>query len=105
MWLTKFGWILSPTYDLLNVRIILPKDDEDTALLFGGKKKNFNKLYFDRFGSTLNLNPKQINITYRNLNSWLPKAIELIGISFLEQDLKSQYQELITKRTKLFVGL
>ena len=43
MWLSDIGWVLSPAYDLLNVKIILPKDDEDLALLLGGKKKKFNK--------------------------------------------------------------
>ena len=44
MWLSDIGWVLSPAYDLINAKIILPKDKDDTALLFGGKKKNFNKL-------------------------------------------------------------
>ncbi len=33
------------------------------------------------------------------------KAIQLIGIPFLEEDLKVQYKELITERTKLFIKL
>jgi serine/threonine-protein kinase HipA len=41
MWLNKFGWTLSPAYDLLNVKMILPKDKEDSALLLGGKKNEF----------------------------------------------------------------
>ncbi len=38
MLLSEMGWVLSPFYDLLNVKIILPKDKEDMALLLGGKK-------------------------------------------------------------------
>ena len=44
MLLTDIGWALSPAYDLLNVKIILPKDKDNTALLFVGKKKNFEEL-------------------------------------------------------------
>lgn len=105
MWLSDIGWILSPAYDLLNVKIILPKDDEDTALLFGGKKKNFNKVYFDRFGDNLQLSTRQINYVYKRLSLWLPKAADLIDVSFLEDDLKMQYKELITIRTGLFTKL
>lgn len=49
MILSYIGWTLSPAYDLINVKIILPKDQEDTALKLGGKKHNFNKSYFDLF--------------------------------------------------------
>ncbi|MCU0404719.1 MAG: HipA domain-containing protein [Chitinophagaceae bacterium] len=51
MFLSDMGWVLSPFYDLLNVKIILPKDKEDMALLLGGKKENLNKGYFDHFGA------------------------------------------------------
>lgn len=98
MWLNKYGWTLSPAYDLLNVKMILPKDKEDTALLLGGKKINFNKGYFDRFGSVLKLNDKQINAVYKRMMKWLPKATQLIEMSFLTDDFKNSYKELITQR-------
>jgi serine/threonine-protein kinase HipA len=101
MWLTQHGWTLSPAYDLLNVKMILPEDDEDTALLLGGKKMNFNKAYFDRLAGVLKLNDKQMNAVYKRLVKWLPKAIQLIGISFLTEDHKNDYKELITKRVNI----
>ncbi len=100
MWLTQFGWTLSPAYDLLNVKMILPKDKEDTALLLGGKKMNFNKTYFDRLGSVLKLNDKQMNAVYKRLVKWLPKALQLIDLSFLTENHKNSYKELITQRVK-----
>jgi serine/threonine-protein kinase HipA len=102
MILSDIGWVLSPAYDLLNVKIILPKDKDDTALLFGGKKKNFSKDYFDRFGAVLLLNEKQVNAVYAKLEKWLPKAIVLIGKSFLSDSLKTQYKGTIKKRVNLF---
>jgi serine/threonine-protein kinase HipA len=51
----------------------LPDDKDDTAFLLGGKKKKFNKDYFDRFGALLELNDKQIKSTYKMLDVWLPK--------------------------------
>lgn len=103
MWCSDMGWVLAPAYDLLNVKIILPKDKDDTALLLGGKKKNFNKGYFNRFGMVLQLNEKQINSVYKKLDAWLPKATRLIDNSFLNEDNKLQYKELITQRAKLFI--
>ncbi len=103
MWLSDIGWVLSPFYDLLNVKIILPKDKEDMALLLGGKKENFNKGYFDRFGAVLKLNDKQINVVYKRLAKWLPEAIQMIDRSFLTDDRQKEYKELITQRIKLFI--
>ncbi len=102
MWQSNMGWILSPSYDLLNVKIILPEDNEEMALLFGGKKENFNKGYFNRFGAVLNLNDKQINGVYKKLDNWLPKAIEMIEVSFLTENNKIKFKELISKRVMTF---
>jgi len=103
MWLSDIGWVLSPAYDLLNVKIILPEDMDETALLFVGKKKNFNKGHFNRFGEVLQLNEKQINAVYKRLFKWLPEAIQLIDISFLSEENRTSYKELITQRTMQFI--
>lgn len=93
MFLSASGWVLAPLYDLLNVKIILPKDKEDMALLLGGKKESFNKGYFDRLGTVLKLNDKQISAVYRRLERWLPDAIQLIDASFLNEGRKSAYKK------------
>lgn len=102
MWFSEIGWVLSPAYDLLNVKLVLPKDKDDTALLLGGKKKNFNKEYFNSFGETLKLNNKQIHSVYKKLDGWVLKAASLIDDSFLNDMNKLEYKELITRRVKLF---
>lgn len=35
-----YGWTLAPAYDLLNVSIVNPDDQEELALTLAGKKKN-----------------------------------------------------------------
>lgn len=102
MFLSEQGWVLSPFYDLLNVKIILPTDKEETALMLGGKKKNFNKGYFDRLGKVLKLNDKQINSVYKRMQNELPQATQLIDASFLIEDFKNEYKALIIERTKTF---
>ena len=103
MWQTEQGWALSPAYDLLNVKIILPKDKEDTALLLGGKKMNFTKGYFDRLGVVLKLNEKQVNGVYKRLKKWLPKTNQLIEKSFLSNDLKTEYKERVNLGAQKFI--
>ena len=104
MLLSEMEWVLSPFYDLLNVKMIVPKDKEDNALLLGGQKVNLNKGYFDRLGAVLKLNDKQINGVYKRLIKWLPEAIRLKDQSFLDVDRQKAYQELITKRVEVFSG-
>lgn len=99
---TSSGWVLSPFYDLINVKLILPKDKEDSALLLGGKKQNFNKGYFDRLAQYLSITNKQMESVYKRINTWLPEAKLLIEASFLSDKLKMEYVELIESRCKLF---
>ena len=104
MFNSDIGWVLSPAYDLLNVKIILPKDKEDSAILLGGKKENFSKIYFDRFGENLKLNKKQISGVYKRLKKWLNEAQEIIEKSFLSSSNKVEYLKLVNKRANIFIS-
>lgn len=97
------GWVLSPAYDLLNVKLVLPKDKEDMALMLGGKKHSFNKGYFDRLGEGLGLNRKQVVAVYKRVTNWLPKALKLIDLSFLTEDRKTEYKNLVSERSTMFI--
>ena len=104
MILSDNGWVLSPAYDLLNVKIILPSDKDETALLLGGKKKNHSRAYFESFGKHLELNNKQIQSVFKRIERWVPKAQQLINKSFLPEYLKLEYIEVIsTQAAKLEV--
>jgi serine/threonine-protein kinase HipA len=101
MFLSSLGWVLSPAYDLINVKMILPEDKEETALLLGGKKFNFNKSYFTRFAAQLKLNEKQLQSVYTRIQKWLPKAVDLIDISFLTEERRTEYKKMISERQQL----
>ena len=96
----KLGYILSPAYDMLSTRLIIPIDDdpEDLALTLNGKKqkitKNDFKIAFKNFG--LN-SAQQENIFEKMLLSY-PKWQDLIAISFLSDDFKEAYSKLIEER-------
>lgn len=73
-------------------------------MLLGGKKMRFKKDDFDRFGSDLKLNEKQIQGVYYRLQKWLPDAIQLINRSFLDSDKQEAYKKLIVERAAGFVS-
>jgi serine/threonine-protein kinase HipA len=103
MWLSDAGWVLSSFYDLLNTKIILPKDKDDLALMLGGKRHGFKKTNFDQLGANLGLNAKQIKGVYKRLEKWQEVAQVVIRSSFLSKDYKTQYSALIQKRAALIL--
>jgi serine/threonine-protein kinase HipA len=92
------GWMLSPAYDLLNVNIILPEDKEELALTLVGKKRKLKREHFERLGKEIGLTSKQINSSFKRMAKNKPKAFELIDKSFLSNNKKSDYKELLEKR-------
>lgn len=95
---TKFGWTLSPAYDLLNVAILNPDDDEELALPIDGRKKKLNGNRFQYFGSKLGLTDKQIKLAFRRFTSLPDQADKLIQKSFLSNDMQKSYIDLIASR-------
>ena len=91
---------LSPAYDFLNSSIVLGKNIEESALALKGKKKNFTKnILIDYLGSErLNNNQVVINNTLNELRNAISSWYSLINISFLNQDVKDDYKELLEKR-------
>lgn len=92
------GWVLAPAYDLLNVAIILPEDTEELALTMEGKKKKLKKENFEHLGKDLKLTDKQILSAFKRMISNKPKAINWIEKSFLSEENKIKYKNIIELR-------
>jgi serine/threonine-protein kinase HipA len=95
---TLSGWILAPAYDLLNVAIILPDDTEELALTVQGKKRKLNKENFEKLGKDLKLSDKQILGVFKRMIANKPKAIHWIDKSFLSEENKNKYKNIIELR-------
>jgi serine/threonine-protein kinase HipA len=76
-------WTLSPAYDLLNVSIVNPDDEEELALNLNGKKRRLKKEDFEELGKNLSLNKKQINGVYQRFSRNKQLAMDWIQNSFL----------------------
>ena len=97
---TSYGWTLSPAYDLLNVAIANPDDDEEMALHLAGKKRKITLNNLVDFGKGLGLNNKQINVVFKRFFKLKSDALTLIDISFLSSKMKLAYIEVINNRYK-----
>ena len=89
---------LTPAYDMLNAVILNPKDDEELALTLNGKKKRLKRQDFITSGLTMGVEQKTIERLISKYVKLLPEMKKLIGNSFLNEDLKDKYAELITER-------
>lgn len=92
------GWVLSPAYDLLNVAIVFPEDTEELALTLVGKKKKLKREHFEQLAEGLGLTPKQIKGTFNRIIKNKSKAFNWIDQSFLSNDMKTAYKEVLEGR-------
>lgn len=103
--ITKGGkTTLTPVYDFLNSTISIKNPDEEIALTLKGKKSNFKATDFiDYYAKErLQLNDKTVETILQHMEQALPKWKELIEISFLSNDMKEKYLELLGTRMKMF---
>ena len=91
-------WVFSPAYDLLNVQLHLPEDKEETALTIGGKKSRLTKADFINLGLKFGLSEKQIENIFKRFIKAEEKMLELISISFLDEEKKKIYKDLLSHR-------
>ncbi len=94
---------LSPAYDLLNSTIVLKGGAEEIALTLAGKKKKLSKeILIDYFGKErCGLNEKIIDYNIHALKKGSEVWFDLINISFLSNDLKEKYKNLLEKRMRI----
>jgi serine/threonine-protein kinase HipA len=91
---------LSPAYDLLNTTIVVSKSQEEIALPLSNKKRNLSaKILIEYFGKErLKLNDTIISQVLNKIifewNNWE----KLITVSFLSNEMKEKYLELMKRR-------
>ena len=92
------GYQLTPAYDLLNVAIANPNDQEELALSIVGRKKKLRLNDFLVAAKTMGLDESVVLRLISSLQKSLPKWQNLIRQSFLSEDMKAAYEELIISR-------
>lgn len=89
---------LSPAYDLLNVAIANPKDKEEMALSINGKKARIQLADFLKSSDTMGIEQRVTLGLINGLRNAMPAWIDLINDSFLSDDMKQNYLDLISRR-------
>lgn len=99
---TDQGINLSPSYDLLNVNLINPQDDEELALTLNGKKKKIKLDDFNELAKSMRIPETAVRNTYHKFSSNNKHVEELIKLSFLSSESKELYLEIWNKKQRLF---
>lgn len=103
--ITKNGkTTLTPIYDFLNSSIAIKNSEEEIALTLKGKKSNLKATDFiDYYAKErLQLNEKTITTILEEMHNTIPKWKELLEISFLSDEMKEKYLELLKYKLNFF---
>ena len=90
---TPENYVLSQAYDLLNIHLVFPEDEEELALTLDGRKKHLNKQNFVRAIASSGLAEKVIENIFSKFINVAQKWYDYIDISFLPEELKEKYKE------------
>ena len=96
----KGKYHLSPFYDLLPTKVVLPMDREDLALLLNGKKEALNRQDFDIFAETIGLSKLAKEKIMSSVNSSVEKMKEIISKTDINQHFKTTWVRLIEKNLR-----
>jgi serine/threonine-protein kinase HipA len=97
---TKKGvYSLTPAYDMLSTKLVIPEDMEELALTLNGKKKKLTHSDFETAFVKSGLEKKVTENIFTKFETIVPLWVEFIDKSFLPEDLKRRYISLINEKT------
>jgi serine/threonine-protein kinase HipA len=96
----KLGYVLSPAYDMVASSLVVPGDDEDLALTLNGKKKKIKKEDFIAAMNTFKIDSRVYENIFIRYSKNIMKWYAFIDKSFLDHEMKEEYKNLITERSK-----
>jgi serine/threonine-protein kinase HipA len=87
---------LSPAYDLLSTKLLLPEDKEEYAITINGKKSNITRKDFDKLADSFHIASKSLAAIYEKFTDIYNVWNELINKSFLSKETQEKYLTLIS---------
>ncbi|MEO8665176.1 MAG: HipA domain-containing protein [Ignavibacteria bacterium] len=94
----KTGIKLTPSYDLLSTKLIIPEDNEESALTLNGKKSNLNRKDFYEFANTIEIEKKVFENIFKKFSMNFESGINFLDKGFLTSDNLHKFKTLLTER-------
>jgi serine/threonine-protein kinase HipA len=95
--------VLSPAYDLLSTKLMPINDKEEMALTVNGKKAKLKRKDFIALGESLQIPGKAIENSFLRILKPISEMKMIVKNSFLSNELKKRYSELLDSRRKVLV--
>lgn len=94
-------YTLTPAYDLLSTALVMPEDTEELALTLNGKKRKLKKADFTTAMQASGLEEKVMANLFNKFPKVYDKWMAFISLSFLPDEMKESYRQLIAERLSL----
>ncbi|QTA90872.1 type II toxin-antitoxin system HipA family toxin [Desulfonema magnum] len=98
------GYHLSPAYDIVSSKLVLPDEREETCLSLQGKRNRISKKDFIRLSAHFGLDREQTDSVLSRLNRLKSEIEMMIQKSFLPEQLKTKILEIFGERMKRLFG-
>ena len=96
------GYSLAPAYDLVSVKLAMSNDTEEMALPLNGKKNKLKISDFSTFAKAISIPEKSVENSLNKFKDKKGDLIKIINKSFLCENSKNKYIEIINQRFKIF---
>lgn len=97
-------YVLTPAYDLVNAALVNPQDKEELALTLNGKKSKLKLQDFIQSAERMRLTEKFVEQTVKRFRKFLPVWQQTISRSFVSDELKQGYMEMLGERLQRLRG-
>jgi serine/threonine-protein kinase HipA len=94
---------LAPAYDLINAKLLNPKDIEDVAMTFNGRKSKITGKDFDAVAKSLKIPEVTVNKLLNKYMEGKEKVFHLIDQSYLNQEFKDNYKKIWMDKINVLV--
>ena len=91
---------LSPCYDYVSTKLLMPEDEEDTALTINGKKSNIKVKDWVKLAENMGLGDEHFHGRVKQFLKWEKKFYEVIGKSFVSPSHKEAFKEIIKENLR-----
>ncbi|MBX3006820.1 MAG: HipA domain-containing protein [Melioribacteraceae bacterium] len=82
---------LSPAYDLLSTKLLLPEDKEEFAIPINGKKSKIKRKDFDTLANSFHITEKTKASIYKKFTAIYEHWLEIVKRSFLSNPTQEKY--------------
>ncbi len=89
---------LSPTYDLVSSRLVIPNETDELALTVNGKRNNLRRKDFLALADYMEIETSYAERKLRDLLDLRDKFREMIASSTLSQPLRTSFDEILVGR-------